>query len=156
MNDHVAPLHPLVEALGRRPGACFVTTADADAFCAAPGAHLLVFTEDPDRYKETLDLAVIVPELAGAFAGRFTIGVLDPASARALQPRYGFRRWPAIVLLRDGVCVGAIDGLRDWDDYLAELGRLLDADAPAARRAVIPLVAVRASDDAAASREVAP
>ena len=143
MNDTVVPLHPLVAALARREGARLVTTAEADAFCATPGTHLLVFTEDPARYKETLDLAVIVPELARAFPGRFTIGVLDPPSARALQPRFGFRRWPALALVRDGVFQGAIDGLRNWDDYIAELTVLLDAAAPAARPA-IPIVAASA------------
>ena len=39
------------------------------AFVAQPGHALLLFTEDPVRYKETLDLAVIVPELARAFPG---------------------------------------------------------------------------------------
>jgi Hydrogenase-1 expression protein HyaE. len=29
------------------------------------------------------------------------------------------------VLLRDGQYVGAIDGLRDWEEYTAEMGRLL-------------------------------
>ena len=75
---------------------------------------------------------MIVPELARAFAGRFRIGVLPPAAARAVAPRYGFRRWPALVLLRDGGYVGAIDGLRDWDDYLAETRRLLESPIRAA------------------------
>jgi len=30
----------------------------------------------------------------------------------------GFNRWPALVMLKDGQYVGAIDGLRNWDDYL--------------------------------------
>ena len=44
-----------------------------------------------------------------------------------LAVRYGFRRWPALVLLRGGAYVGAIDGLRTWDDYTNELARLLAA-----------------------------
>ena len=66
----------------------------------APGHTLLLFLEDPVRYKETLDLAVIVPEIARAFPGRFAVGVLLPEAARALHPRFGFRRWPAFVLLK--------------------------------------------------------
>jgi hydrogenase-1 operon protein HyaE len=50
-----------------------------------------------------------------------------PAAGRALAPRYGFARWPAFVLLRDGHYVGAIDGIRDWHAYLGELDRLLSA-----------------------------
>jgi len=70
---------------------------------------------------------VIVPELVGAFPGRFSVGVLLPDAARALAVRYGFRRWPAFVILADGKYVGAVDGLRNWDEYLAEVSRLLDA-----------------------------
>ena len=86
-----------------------------------------MFTEDPVRYKETLDLAVIAPEVARAFPGRFRVGVLFPDVARKVAKRYGFARWPALVLLKDGEYVGAIDGLRNWDEYL-------EADAAAAGR----------------------
>ncbi len=122
-----ADVHPLLAQLVTRHGAVEVTAAAGEAFCDGPGARLLVFTEDPSRYRETLDLAVIVPELARAFRDRFAVGVLYPDAARALQPRFGFRRWPALVLLRDGEYVGAIDGLRNWDEYLDEISRLLDA-----------------------------
>lgn len=120
-------LPPLLAQLVTRHGAVEVTADGADAFCAGPGSRLLVFTEDPVRYRETLDLAVIVPELARALPGRFIVGVLYPDVARAVQPRFGFRRWPALVLLRDGAYLGAIDGLRNWDDYLDEMAGLLDA-----------------------------
>ncbi len=101
-----------------------------DTFIGHGGHVLLVFTEDPVRFKETLDLAVIVPELMRAFVGRFAVGVLLPEAARTVAVRYGFRRWPALVLLRDGHYVGAVDGLRDWGEYVAQISRLLDA-APA-------------------------
>jgi hydrogenase-1 operon protein HyaE len=55
--------------------------------------------------------------------------VLLPEAARHFAARYGFRRWPALVLLRDGRYVGAIDGLREWGEYMAEMARLLDAPA---------------------------
>ena len=121
-------LHPLLQQLFTRHGFTEVRADNFDAFAGQRGHTLLLFTEDPHRYKETLDLAVIVPEIARAFAGRFAVGVLLPAAAREHQPRYGFRRWPAIVLLRDGAYVGAIDGLRDWGEYGAEVARLLAAE----------------------------
>ena len=113
-----------------------VDAANFETFAAQSGHALLFFSEDPVRYRETLDLAVIAPELAKAFPGRFRIGVLLPAAAREFAPRYGFRKWPAFVLLRDGEYVGAIDGVRNWDDYLMELARLLELeprDAPVGR-----------------------
>jgi hydrogenase-1 operon protein HyaE len=123
----VPAVHPLLERLIGLSDA--VLDADSfEAWAAQPGAALLVFTEDPVLYRETLDLAVIVPEVARALAGRFRTGVLLPAAARAVAKRYGFRRWPALVLLKDGRYVGAVDGLRDWQDYLDELSRLLESE----------------------------
>lgn len=121
-------LHPLLERLIGLSAATVLDPDGFDAWAGEPGAALLVFTEDPAQYRETLDLAVIVPELIGALPGRFRTGVLLPAAARALAPRYGFRRWPALVLLKDGRHVGAVDGLRDWQVYLDELSRLLDSE----------------------------
>ncbi len=119
-------LHPLLERLVGLCAATVLEPADFDAWAGEPGPALLVFTEDPALHRETLDLAVVVPELAQSI-GRFRTGVLLPAAARALAPRYGFRRWPALVLLKDGRYVGAIDGLRDWQVYVDELARLLES-----------------------------
>jgi len=121
--------YPLIAALFERHGCTEVESGNFVAFTQRSGNALLLFTEDPARYRETLDLAVIVPEIARAFPGRFAVGVLLPEAARALQPRYGFRRWPALVLVRGGEYVGAIDGLRGWDEYLAQVAALLEAPA---------------------------
>lgn len=136
------PLHPLLERLSNGYGYRTLDAADVNTLATSSGNVLLVFTEDPDRYRETLDLAVIVPELAREFSGCFAIAVLLPESARAIAPRYGFRRWPAVVLLRDGDYVGAIDGVRDWAEYRLELARLLAA--PTSRPPTIG-VAVKAA-----------
>jgi hydrogenase-1 operon protein HyaE len=123
----VARVHPLIARLITRSGSVVVDAANFETFSARDGHVMLVFTEDPVRFKETLDLAVIVPEIERAFAGRFVVGILLPEAARQFAVRYGFRRWPAIVLLRDGRYVGAVDGLREWSEYIAEVARLLDA-----------------------------
>lgn len=122
-----AARHPLIERLFAEHGFAEVTVEGFDAFVAQPGHTVLFFSEDPVRFRETLDLAVILPELARAFAGRFRAGVLLPEAAKRFHPRYGFRRWPAFVLLRAGEYVGAIDGVRNWDEYVGEIERLLVA-----------------------------
>jgi hydrogenase-1 operon protein HyaE len=141
----VPAVHPLVEQLFSRHGFAPVDVDSLDAFAAAPGHALLVFTEDPVRYKETLDLAVIAPEVARAFAGCFRVGVLLPAEARKVAPRYGFARWPALVVLKDGQYVGAIDGLRNWEEYVEEMQRLLAAEPT---RAPTIGIAVKTAGDA--------
>jgi hydrogenase-1 operon protein HyaE len=133
MNDVIAPamaataLHPLLLRMVQRTGGAVLNADTVGAWINEPGAAMLVFAEDPDRYKETLDLAVIVPELHASRARAFRVGLLVPVAARALASRYGFARWPAFVMLRDGRYVGAVDGIRDWDEYMSELDRLLAA-----------------------------
>ncbi len=120
-----AAVHPLLAQLVAKHGFSELCADAFDSFADEPGRALIVFTEDPVRFKETLDLAVIVPEIVRAFGAAFRVGVLFPEAARAIAPRFGFRRWPALVVLADGRYVGAIDGLRSWDQYLAEIGQLI-------------------------------
>jgi hydrogenase-1 operon protein HyaE len=120
-------LHPLLLRLVRNTAAAVLDPDRYDAWAAQPGAAMVVFADDPERSKETLDLAVIVPELHVLARGGFRIALLPPDASRTLAPRYGFARWPAFVMLRDGKYLGAVDGIRDWDVYAAELQRLLAA-----------------------------
>ena len=126
--DVAAPtLHPLLARLVRETGAAVLDASTFDAWAEQTGAAMVVFVEEPERIKETLDLAVIVPELAASRPGRFRVALLPPVAARAVAKRYGFAHWPAFVMLRGGRYLGAVDGIRDWDVYLAELDRLLTA-----------------------------
>lgn len=123
--------HPLLVQLVTRHGFAELDPATFDAWIAQAGLSLLLFVEEPARMKETLDVAVIAPEIVKAFGGTLRAAVLMPDAARAIAVRYGFRRWPALVVLRDGGYVGAIDGLRNWDEYVDEMTRL--AQAPVTR-----------------------
>lgn len=123
----VPDLHPLLVRLVYQTGATLLDPASYDEWAKQPGPAMVVFAEDPERFKETLDLAVIVPELHATGGQHFRVGLLPPAASRFIAPRYGFARWPAFVMLRDGLYLGAVDGIRDWDVYTAELLRLLAA-----------------------------
>ena len=140
-----ARLHPLIERLTRELGYAAPTLEAFDAFAGRAGDTLLFFADDPERIKETLDLAVILPEIARAFAGRFEVGVLLPEVANAVARRYGVRRWPALVLLRGGQYVGAIEGLRDWDEYGFQVARLLEIEPSAPPTPLVPPRAVPAT-----------
>lgn len=120
--------HPLLVRLSAEFGFPAPALDAFDAFAAQAGSTLFFFADDPDRIKETLDLAVIVPELASEFRGQFRVGVLLPAVANAVAPRYGIRRWPALLMLRDGRYVGSIEGIRDWADYRFQVARLLEIE----------------------------
>ncbi|HEX9180721.1 MAG TPA: hydrogenase-1 expression HyaE [Burkholderiales bacterium] len=138
--------HPLFRRLAES-GVCPEVAAETfEGFIAQPGNTLLFFAEEPAKYREALDLAVILPELAQAFSGRFRAGLLMPETARALQPRYGFNKWPALVMLRGGEYVGAVAGLRDWSNYVSEIGALLEA--PASRPPSVGIAVKHSGGDA--------
>ncbi len=148
LNTALSPaLHPLLTRLVTETGAALLDPSTYDGWAQQPGAAMVVFAEDPDRFKETLDLAVIVPELFAAAQRGFRVALLPPAASRTLAPRYGFTRWPAFVMLRDGQYLGAVDGIRDWDDYVAELARLLAAEPSRPPTVGIPVLAAGASTE---------
>ena len=99
-----------------------------DEFISRPAVGVLFFTGDPAQYRETLDVAVILPELVEAFEGRLRAGVVARSAEKALQARYGFRRWPALVFVRKEGYLGAITGVQNWPDYLREIQAILEAE----------------------------
>lgn len=138
-----ANVHPLFRRLTEEFRLPALGPDSLAAFAADPGDTVLFFADDPVRVKESLDLAVILPEILQAFAGRLRAGVLLPAEANALAARYGIRRWPALVFVRGGEYVGSIEGLRDWDDYTRETARLLAAPTTRAPTIGIPVTSAR-------------
>ena len=136
-------VHPLYQRLFDVFGFTRVFADTLDTFLAAPGRTLLVFLDDPDRIRESLDLAVIAPELAAAYP-QLRVGVLLQPAASACAARFGFRRWPAVVVTDGAAYVGAVDGLRDWSDYVAELSALAVA---APTRPPTIGIAVRSADE---------
>ncbi len=122
-------LHPLVQRLIDANGYAYVEALDTVA--ATPRDLLLFLPAYGKAHLETPDIAVVLPELVKALdAGRGTLSgaVAAPATEAALRQSLQLAL-PAIVVLRDGVAVGSIARMRDWDEYLARLGALLAAPA---------------------------
>ena len=90
-----------------------------DAFAQAPGEAVVLLVEDPERGGENWDLAVIFCDLLAASGSGQRTGLLRPPAAAALQPQFGIQRLPALLFLRDGDYVGALEGLRDWSEFVA-------------------------------------
>ena len=135
---------PLVTRLVDVHGAARLDEASFEAFVRAPGEAALFFTEDPARFREVTDVAVILPELAAAAVRRFRIAVLPPPLANAKAATYGVRRWPALVFVRQGEWLGNIEGLRDWAEYLAAVNELVTGEARPLPARVIPVAAAGA------------
>ena len=135
---------PLVTRLVDVHGAARLDEALFEAFVRAPGEAALFFTEDPVRFREVTDVAVILPELAAAAARPFRMAVLPPPLANARAATYGVRRWPALVFVRQGEWLGNIEGLRDWAEYLAAVNELVTGETRPLPARVIPVAAAGA------------
>ncbi|MCP5273161.1 MAG: hydrogenase [Burkholderiaceae bacterium] len=139
-------LHPLIERLAQGSAACAVNAADHDAFVARPGTHVLCFCGDPVRFPEALDIAVVLPELQVASGGAFDIGVVTRADEDSIARRWGVQRWPSLVAVRDGLWLGSIAGMQDWDVYLRELNAILQAEPKRPPTIGIPVVSAGTTD----------
>lgn len=118
---------PSLAELGERlvaRGLAALTPAAVDAFIAS-GETFLLFADDPLRYAECWDAAVILPEVLKTLPRPVRAGFLLGAEARQVQKRYGFSVWPALVVLRDGGYVGTLEGMLDWAEYQQTVNALL-------------------------------
>ncbi|MFA7095665.1 MAG: hydrogenase-1 expression HyaE [Gammaproteobacteria bacterium] len=132
-------ISPLIERLIRDLAYPQLTAENLEAVTGR-GTWMLFFTGDPKAVPESNDVAVVLPELVRAFPGRFSVAVVAREAETDLQRRYGFQRWPTLVLLRDGQYLGALSGMQDWDVYQREIARLLDGTPRRAPTIGIPVV----------------
>jgi len=117
----------LFEKMLTRPGFNKLDASNLEDAKQQTGHLMLFCTGDPQQRPENLDLAVILPELQQAFTGQFQVGVVASDIEESVQQSFGIQQWPCLVLLRDGDYVGSIPRLRDWAEYLQEIGALLEA-----------------------------
>ena len=107
-------VHPLFARLREEAGFAEFSGATLETMLEAPGLKMVLFAEDPNLRRETLDIAVIGPELRKALGAAV-------ASGRALGARYGIRKFPAVALFRGAEYLGAAEGLMGWDEYIQAL-----------------------------------
>ena len=132
--------HPLIQQLFDRHHYPEITLDSHDEFIRQPGVSVLFFAGDPKRFRDTTDVAVVLPELDRAFAGQLQPGVVAPAAEGELQLHYGFTAWPALVFLRDGDYLGVITGIQNWADYLQQIQALMEAGAQPLHAVRVPVV----------------
>lgn len=131
----------LIRQMIERQGYPLLDASTLEPFLAEQEHSVLFFTGDPKKYPESDDVAVILPELATHFAGRFRVAVVAREAEQALQQLFPFSSWPALVFLRGDHYLEAITRVQNWSDYLAEIERLLGAQALHIRGVGIPVVA---------------
>lgn len=119
--------HPLIDRLTTEFGwPSLSDEADILEWVSRPGVHALFVPGDPKRNLETADVAVIAPELQTAFQGRFDCAVIADDAQDTVKDSSGIFKTPSLIFYRDGVCMGGIPKVRDWDDYMVRITRFLD------------------------------
>lgn len=122
--------HLLIDRLISELGYPEVSLDNHDDFVAGPGLNVLFFPGDPKTVKDATDVAVVLPELMGAFAGKLNAGVVTDVfgDGKTLKRKYGFTHYPSLVFVRDGEYVGTISRIRGWQEYLTTINELLVAE----------------------------
>jgi len=135
--------HPALRRLVEDFGYPELTVEDHDGFADQPGLSVLFFAGDPARDRETVDVAVVLPELVKASPESLRPAVVHRTRdvELALQARYGFREWPTLVFLRDGGYLGAISRIQDWGVYVNEVRHILSSASRRPPGFKIPVVA---------------
>ena len=117
---------PLLGAIIEKRGYRVVAADELDAVCGDLELAMLFLAGDHWRLAESDDVAVVLPELDRAFKGLVTpLIAARGEDERALQRRFRFSSYPALVFLRLGEYLGVVEGIRDWSEYLREIPEIL-------------------------------
>ncbi len=119
---------PLIEQLTTQHGYPLLDKTTFQAFIDAHDTVVLLFTEDPKRYPEANDVAVVLPELMSVFKDRMSAAVIDRTYERELQKTYEFNYWPTLVFLKKGQYLGNIGKIKDWSEYMEDIPKILDSE----------------------------
>lgn len=119
---------PLIEEMIEQYEYPVVNEDDIDDFISEHEECVLFFTQNPTRYPESNDVAMILPELVKEYGNRFQAAVVDQKSQVKLQSRYGFTEWPTLVFIRKGRYLGAVSRVQDWVDYIRMINDILSSE----------------------------
>ena len=119
--------YPLIAQLFAKHGYAEVRAENFAAFAQAQGHALLLFTEDPFRDQGNArprgNTARDRPRVPRAFHRRRPAAGGGARAAAALW----IPALAALVMLKDGEYVGVVEGLRNWNEYIEDVARLLAA-----------------------------
>lgn len=120
----VQEFSPLLKSVMSRHGIASVTADTLDDFLLGHPCSLLFLSGDWDRLAESNDVAAVLPELQKLAPG-LAVVVAERSAERALQLRFRFNKFPALVFLRGAGYLGVILGMRGWSEYGEEIAEIL-------------------------------
>jgi len=130
---------PLIKNMIEKYDYPLLNESSIEDFIQSQEECVLFFTENPVRFPESDDVAMILPELINEYSGRFTAAVIEQNSQVKLQMRFGFKQWPSLVFLRKGKYLGVISKVQDWADYIIKINQILTSKPKTAPGFIIPV-----------------
>lgn len=119
---------PLIERLTSELGYLSVTPDNHQSIVQNNPNLVLFFHGNPKLYPESLDVAVILPELVKQFDGQFVPAVVAEEHDSFFKQRYSFTAWPSLVFVKNGLMIGAISKVQDWVVYIEQIQTLLSSN----------------------------
>lgn len=101
------------------------TMSDVASFVEQEGLHVIFIPGDVKRNLETVDVAVILPELRQAFQRRFDCAVADDSVETELREDTKVFKTPSLIFYRDGQMLGGIPKVRDWTEYIERITQII-------------------------------
>lgn len=132
----------LIDRLSEVHGYPLLDERNFEQFLQANRDLVLFFPGDPNRYRESLDVAVILPELIGALDRRLCPAVVSREHEDQVAGRFHVQRWPSLVFVRQGAYLGQISRVQNWQDYLDLSRQILESEPNQGPGAAIPAVSV--------------
>lgn len=102
-----------------------LTEDSLDDFIKQHHYSVLFFCNDSKLFPESLDVAVILPELIATFNNQIEPAIISRDDEMKIQRKYGFKTWPSLVFFKDGGYIGTISKVRNWDEYLNEIQEIM-------------------------------
>ena len=130
---------PLIDRLSEALDYPLLDLSNIDEFLSNNEYSVLFFTNDINRFPESLDVAVVLPELTPLMP-QVTPAVIARTDENKLQSLYGFRSWPALVFMKGNEYLGVLTGIKDWSEYLEEIPVILNSTPSRPHSIGIPVV----------------
>jgi hydrogenase-1 operon protein HyaE len=133
------PTPVLIDRLSSELNYPILDLSNIDEFLSQNEHSVLFFTEDPNRFAESNDVAVVLPELINVFRN-LVPAVIGRDDEKKMQSLYGFLSWPALVFMRGDQYLDCITGIQDWGDYLEQINKILLSKTSRPKSIGIPVV----------------
>ncbi len=134
-------ISPLIERLINELNYPLITVNNIADFLKSNEYSVLFFTEDAQRFPETNDVAVVLPELIKIYP-QIQPAIVAREDEEQLKALFNFYAWPALVFMRKDEHIETIAKIQDWSVYLEKINQILTAPSPPTKGISIPVVTI--------------